>query len=281
MAYGYIYKITTTESDKVYIGQTTKTVEKRFTEHLKNSTEESKKTLHLYLAMNKYGKETFSVEQIDTAKDRNELNRKERYWINYYNSINNGYNMMDGGNDENPMTSIIVKEKHDAKMRSQEVRDKISKAMKELRNTIGFSEEHRKKISEAQKDRQCFLKDGRRTYTAGANTAKINQLLADGWVRYVKTKKQKTNTSANAKIFATRSKAVYCILDTGARFEFDSILHAGKWWYDNYKPFGEVYSTATYQRKIEASIAGKEIECGNKNHKRYVHITNIKWFYVV
>ena len=48
---------------------------------------------------------------------------------------------------------------------------------------------------------------------------------------------------------ASRSLGVYCILDTGETLEFDSILHAGKWWYDNYKPFGEVYSTATYQRK--------------------------------
>lgn len=79
MTYGYIYKIMTTESGKVYIGQTTKTVEKRFAEHLKSSAEETKKTLHLYLAMNKYGKETFSVEQIDVANDRNELNKKERY----------------------------------------------------------------------------------------------------------------------------------------------------------------------------------------------------------
>ena len=79
MAYGYIYKIMTTKSNKVYIGQTTKTVEKRFAEHLKSSAEETKKTLHLYLAMNKYGKETFLVKQLDIANDRDELNKKERY----------------------------------------------------------------------------------------------------------------------------------------------------------------------------------------------------------
>lgn len=79
MIYGYIYKIATTKSNKVYIGQTTKTVEKRFAEHLKNSTEKSKNTLHLYLAMNLYGKETFFVEQIDVAENRSDLNNKERY----------------------------------------------------------------------------------------------------------------------------------------------------------------------------------------------------------
>lgn len=88
--------------------------------------------------------------------------------------------MMEGGNDENPMNSAIVKEKHDNKMRSKEVREKISKTMHELRTTIGFSEAHKRKISEAQKDRKCFIKNGKRTYTAGANTDKINQLIADG-----------------------------------------------------------------------------------------------------
>ncbi len=96
---------------------------------------------------------------------------------------------------------------------------------------------------------------------------------------YKKTAKSKK--LSHIKCFATRARAVYCILNTGERFDFDSILHAGKWWYDNYRPFGEIYSTATYQRKIEDSIAGKEIECGNKSHKRYTHITNIKWFYLV
>ena len=76
MVYGYIYKISTTASSKVYIGQTTKTVEERFAEHLRSSTEKAKETLHLYRAMNKYGKETFYVEQLDIAQTREELNNK-------------------------------------------------------------------------------------------------------------------------------------------------------------------------------------------------------------
>lgn len=58
MTYDYIYKIATTKSDKVYISQTTKTVEKRFADHLKNFTEKSKNTIHLHLAMNLYGNKT-------------------------------------------------------------------------------------------------------------------------------------------------------------------------------------------------------------------------------
>lgn len=251
MSYGYIYKIVNTVNDKVYIGQTTKNVDERFKIHLNASTSKAKKTLHLYAAMNLYGKDKFSIIEIDTAKDRNELNRKERYWIKYYDSIKTGYNMMEGGNDENPMSSEIVKEKHDAKMRSDEVRAKISETMSKLRTEQGFSEEHKQKIKEARKKRK-------------------EERAAIGLGFY-----------EHPENMASRSMAVYCILDSGERYEFKSIKDAGKWWYDNYKPFGEVYSTATYQRKIEASIAGKEIECGNKNHKRYVHITNIKWYAIV
>ena len=58
MTYGYIYKIAAAQSDKIYISQTTKTVEKRFAGRLKNFTEKSKNTLHLYLAMNLYGNKT-------------------------------------------------------------------------------------------------------------------------------------------------------------------------------------------------------------------------------
>lgn len=245
--YGYIYKISNSINTKVYIGQTTKTVEARFRSHLKASTR-TKNGQHLYLAMNKYGKDNFWVEQIDTADSREELNNKEKYWISYYNSINNGYNMMDGGNDENPMNSEKVKKKHAQKLSSQEIRDKISKSLSDYRKREGFSVEHKQKIKESREKRK-------------------QERAALGLKFY-----------EHPENMASRSITVYCILDTGEQFEFKSILDAGKWWYDNYKPFGEIYSTATYQRKIEASIEGKEIEFGCKTHKKYKKITNIKWF---
>lgn len=249
MAYGYIYKITTTQSNKVYIGQTTKTVEARFKAHIKSSTEKAKKTVHLYEAMNKYGVDTFSVEEIDIAETREELDQKEIYWINYYDSIKNGYNMAPGGVNANIFDSEIIRQKHANKMRSEETRAKISKTMHELRTTVGFSEEHKRKIRESsQKRKEERAKLGLKFYDDCAHCA-------------------------------TRSRAVYCILDTGERFDFDSIIHAGKWWYENYKPFGEIYSVPTFQRKIEASIAGRQITFGNPTHKCYKIINNIKWFY--
>lgn len=246
--YGYIYKISNSQNSKVYIGQTTKTVSERYDLHLKASKNKSKQTLHLYLAMNKYGIENFWVEQIDSATSQEELNEKERYWIEYYDSLNNGYNMTKGGADENPMNSDLVKKKHAEKLRSEEVRRKISKTLSERRLSEGFSAEHKQKIKESREKRK-------------------QERAALG-----------LNFYEHPENMASRSITVYCILDTGEQFEFNSILDAGKWWYENYKPFGEIYSTATYQRKIEASIAGKEIEFGCKTHKKYKKITNIKWF---
>ena len=156
--------------------------------------------------------------------------------------------MTKGGADENPMNSELVKKKHAEKLRSEEVRKKISKTLSERRLSEGFSSEHKQKIKESREKRK-------------------QERAALG-----------LNFYEHPENMASRSITVYCILDTGEQFEFNSILDAGKWWYENYKPFGETYSTATYQRKIEASIAGKEIEFGCKTHKKYKKITNIKWY---
>ena len=246
--YGYIYKVSNTVNSKPYIGQTTRTPEERFEEHLKACTAKARCEQKFYAAIVELGKDKFYVETIDCAKSQEELNEKEKYWIKYYNSIENGYNSIPGGQDQNPMDFEPIKEKHDAKMRSDEVRQKISKTMSELRTSIGFSKEHKQKIKESREKRKT-------------ERAALGLSFYD-----------------HPENMASRSMEVYCILYTGERFEFDSILHAGKWWYENYKPFGDIYSTATYQRKIEASIAGKKITFGCPTHKCYKVIDNITWF---
>lgn len=91
---GYIYKITNNINGKVYIGQTTRTIKIRFNEH-KDSAE---KGYHysLYCAMRKYGIENFSVEEIEQCSTE-ELDDREQYWISFYDSYHNGYNMTLGG----------------------------------------------------------------------------------------------------------------------------------------------------------------------------------------
>lgn len=75
---GYIYKITNNINGKVYIGQTIKTVEKRFRQHINNSNKPYFSQIILYKAMNKYGIENFSVEKIEEI-DNSLLNEREKY----------------------------------------------------------------------------------------------------------------------------------------------------------------------------------------------------------
>lgn len=97
--YGIIYKVTNIKNNKIYIGQTTKTLEERIYYHYYRADHSLNIThTHFINAIRKYGKENFKWEQIDIADTREELDNKEIYWIKYYNSVENGYNIQDGGN---------------------------------------------------------------------------------------------------------------------------------------------------------------------------------------
>lgn len=95
---GYIYKITNTINDKVYIGQTVKTVEKRFQQHKNNSNKKYFSQIVLYKAFNKYGIENFICEEIEQIENE-KLDEREKYWISYYDSYFNGYNSTLGGRE--------------------------------------------------------------------------------------------------------------------------------------------------------------------------------------
>lgn len=75
--FGIIYKITF-PNNKMYIGQTQKTLEQRKKNH-KTSSKES--NIVIYKAIRKYGWNNLKWDIIDTARNIDELNKKEIYWI--------------------------------------------------------------------------------------------------------------------------------------------------------------------------------------------------------
>lgn len=93
--FGVIYKITNKINNKVYIGQTKRSVEERWAAH-KYSV---KKTPNYPLsrAIIKYGSDNFIMSIIDFAEDKQSLNDKEIAWIFHYNSTEIGYNLTPGG----------------------------------------------------------------------------------------------------------------------------------------------------------------------------------------
>lgn len=84
-----IYKVTNRLNGMVYIGQTSRSLNRRISEHLSNN-----RTSYFDRALRKYGINNFNIEIIDIATSKEELNEKEKYYIEYYDSkIPNGYNM--------------------------------------------------------------------------------------------------------------------------------------------------------------------------------------------
>jgi group I intron endonuclease len=91
-----IYKITNIINNKIYIGQTTTDLKTRWRDHCRFKNRQ----MHpIKYAIQKYSKENFKIEQIDAASSLEELNKKEEYWISFYNSTDKsfGYNLMKGG----------------------------------------------------------------------------------------------------------------------------------------------------------------------------------------
>lgn len=90
---GYIYKIENQLNHHVYIGQTSRTIEQRWREHLNKKNEGCSA---LQRAFKKYGISNFTVEMIEECDDK-VLNDREIWWIKYYDSYYNGYNLTLGG----------------------------------------------------------------------------------------------------------------------------------------------------------------------------------------
>lgn len=94
MSYGIIYKYTNKIDGKSYIGLTTKTIEKRWKQHVRNSKTPQ---YPFHYAIQKYGPETFTLEILCECSTQEELYEKEKFWAETFNTfIPNGYNLSAG-----------------------------------------------------------------------------------------------------------------------------------------------------------------------------------------
>ena len=90
----YIYKITNNINEKVYIGKTEFSIERRFKQHCSDAQKDIEEQRPLYRAMKKYGIENFCISIIEETDNPEE---REQFWINFYDSYHNGYNATLGG----------------------------------------------------------------------------------------------------------------------------------------------------------------------------------------
>lgn len=92
---GGIYKITNITNQKIYIGRTTKLID-RWRTHSKRGCNIDRINGQLYDAMFEEGLENFTWEIVEICS-KEEQSKKEKYWISFYHSDSYGYNGNAGG----------------------------------------------------------------------------------------------------------------------------------------------------------------------------------------
>lgn len=197
---GYIYKITNKINNKVYIGQTRRTVAERYDRHLYLAKQHENR--RLYDAMNHYGYDNFIVEEIVEASDE-QLNELEIFYIKQYNSIDPafGYNMTGGGDSFGCCLSEEVEARRIAKIAAahrgrkqsdESVAKRVAKLKGQKRTDV-----QRQRFSEGQRKRDPAT--FRRGFTVSQESRdKISHTLT-GQIQSEETKRKRSESMGKLK----------------------------------------------------------------------------------
>lgn len=88
---GKIYKATNRENGKIYIGQTKRNINVRIKQHISDSKKFSHRNFYKDLSVNS---DIFDWEIVEDNVSNDIILERELYYINKYNSYNDGYNML-------------------------------------------------------------------------------------------------------------------------------------------------------------------------------------------
>lgn len=191
--YGLIYMHTCIKNNKSYIGQTTKSMESRWKEHLynKNKTKFSS-------ALKKYNEKYWTHSILSYAKNKDDLDMLEIMFIEKYDTVKNGYNIRDGG--ARGKLPDYVKEIISQKKRgvghphTEDSKKKIKQAL----TGRSLSDSHKKSLSES--------KSGRK-WTEAQKLAYKDKFSGDKNPNYGK----KTKKESIDKMRAKTGKPIICI----------------------------------------------------------------------
>lgn len=155
-----IYLIKNLINGKLYVGQTCLSIRKRFTLH---KSDKKGFCVKLFRAMNKYGRDKFSIELLATCEDQEIANYLEISFIQKFDTIATGYNIREGGSKGKP--SLETRKKMSLARKeyrhSQETIDKMSSSQIGDKNHM-YGKKHtidaRQKMSESRKGIQNHTK---------------------------------------------------------------------------------------------------------------------------
>lgn len=231
-----VYKITNLINGKVYIGQTVRSLEERYRGHIQRANKGYMGKL--YPAMRKYGIDNFKPEVIEEIDE----------------SLPDAKQLL----NEREIYWIA---KYDSANNGYNIT--LGGDLNRMDSPI-CRQHHKKRLS--SKETRENISNGLKLYRKEHP--------------FTEEHRRKLSLSAmgnhNFGSGDTRSIACYCIDENGFRHDFHSYKDGGIWWFNTYKPFGESYSQATFQRKIIDSINGKDIVYNNRGKKYFV--TSLKWF---
>lgn len=90
-----IYKITNKINGKIYIGETTVSLEERWRDHCKDGANGNHNKSVLHDAIHKYGADNFTIEQIDEVPNEQRFEKETEYILKYQSLVSqHGYNIV-------------------------------------------------------------------------------------------------------------------------------------------------------------------------------------------
>lgn len=155
-----IYIIRNTQNEKVYIGQTWKSIQKRLYEHKRHCNDIKRRSSKLANAMIKYGIEEFYIELLIIANTQEIADYWEIHFINRYNSISAGYNIKEGGSYGRHSAESITK-------------------MSEAKKGKLFSEEHKHNLSLAKIGTSNWHLIGNKFWVGRTHSEETRKILSD------------------------------------------------------------------------------------------------------
>jgi group I intron endonuclease len=117
--FGSIYKITRISDGKAYVGKTTRdSVMDRFNDHYWKTSSK----MYIDMALRKYGRGAFKVEELFIAFSEQSLNEAEYLLVKAYNTLSpDGFNLKDGGHGGTKHTPLARKRISDGIKRSAKI----------------------------------------------------------------------------------------------------------------------------------------------------------------
>ena len=240
----FIYKITNKINNKCYIGQTTKDVNIRFKRHL-NDALSNRLNTNLACAIRKYGKDAFTIETIEQVYTQEELDDREIYWIHYYDSLKNGYNMTDGAINANTYKNKTVEEMMDIKKKLKEsklgAKNPNSKAVK-CKNINTNEELHFDSLKECM----LYFKETNHNFITRRCNKKTKFVYKGMWI-FAYENDNYINDYSLYKNIARNKKIIVKDLITDEEKEFISFAEAERY----FKVKNKAFSYCAYKQKNE------------------------------